>query len=101
MTDAEELDFVFGEIAANITKTTGIFRYPGDGRDYSAVYYYDDQYFSNSSYIYNEHLATMSLCLEMSAWGSEETAGYRDKSKNAKNLLTETGFTEIETNNWF
>jgi hypothetical protein len=98
----DDIDFVFGEIAKDITKKSGIFSYPGDGRDYSATYYYDDDYFTESSYTYNEHLATMSLCLELSAWGSEDVGNsYTNKSNNAYNLLTDIGFTDFEANAWF
>ena len=100
--DPDELEFVFGEIASDIIKKTGIFRYPGSDRDYSAVYYYDDGYFTNSSYSYNPHLATMSFCLELSACGSQDVGGsYENKSLNAQNLLAEIGFSDIETNEWF
>ncbi|MGI6606595.1 MAG: LamG-like jellyroll fold domain-containing protein [Peptococcia bacterium] len=100
--DPEELEFVFGEIASDIIKKSGIFRYPGSGRDYSAVYYYDDGYFTKSAYNYNPHLATMSFCLELSACGSHDVGGsYENKSLNAQNLLAEIGFSDIETNEWF
>ncbi len=97
--DPNDLEFVFGEVANNIIKKTGTFKYPGDGRDYSATYYYDDAYFHESSYIYNEHLATMSLCLDLSAWGSEEVGNnYSLKMKNAEQLLSEIGFDDFAHN---
>ncbi|AIQ50636.1 hypothetical protein R70331_03180 [Paenibacillus sp. FSL R7-0331] len=100
--DPNDLAFVFGEVASSIVKKTGTFKYLGDGRDYSATYYYDDSYFYNSSYIYNEHLATMSLNLELSAWASADAGdSYENKSNNAYNLLTDIGFTDFESNDWF
>lgn len=97
--DPNDLEFVFGEVANSIIKKTGTFKYPGDGRDYSATYYYEDAYFHESSYIYNEHLATMSLCLDLSAWGSEEVGNnYSLKMKNAEQLLSEIGFDDFTHN---
>jgi hypothetical protein len=97
--DPDDLEFVFGEIAESIVKKSGTFKYPGEGRDNSAVYYYDDAYFYESSYIYNKHLATMSLCLELSAWGSEDVGNsYSLKMVNAQNLLDEIGFTDFDHN---
>ncbi len=91
--DPADLEFVFGQVADNIVKKTGTFSYTGttDG-DYTAEYYYDDNYFEESSYEYNQQLATMSLCLELSAWGSKEEPDYTKKMKNAETLLNELGF---------
>ncbi|MEK4045135.1 S-layer homology domain-containing protein [Paenibacillus sp. FSL H8-0048] len=100
--DPNDLEFVFGEVANSIVKKTGTFKYLGDGRDYSATYYYEDSYFYNSAYLYNEHLATMSLNLELSAWASADAGdSYENKSNNAYNLLTDIGFTDFESNDWF
>lgn len=90
--EPNDLKFVFGEIADNIVKRTGLFLYPGDDRDHIGTYYYDDNYFRKSSYIYNQNLATMSLCLELSAWNSESEPNYDNKMKNAKDLLGKLGF---------
>ncbi|MBP9037181.1 MAG: VWA domain-containing protein [Candidatus Cloacimonas sp.] len=103
----DDLDFIFGEVADKIIdNATGTFYYPGaEGRDYPAIYYYRDSYFNDSAYVYNNHLATMSLCLELSAWASNEvpntTEGYKQKSKNAEKLLTDIGFSEFKTNNGY
>ena len=96
--DPTYLEFVFGQVAGNITKCTGTFCYPGKGEDYSATYYYDDNYFKESSYEYNQSLATMSLCLDLSAWESEETSDYTRKMKNAEELLNELGFVGFDHN---
>ncbi|MDE7269070.1 MAG: cellulose binding domain-containing protein [Acetatifactor sp.] len=96
--DPADLEFVFGQVAGNIVKRTGTFSYPGKDKDYSAQYYYDDNYFKSSSYEYNQQLATMSLCLELSAWGSEDESNYTKKMKNAEALLYELGFAGFDHN---
>lgn len=80
---------------------TGKFKYAsGSSSDYETTYYYDDSYFSNDSYVYNASLSTMSLCLAMSAFGSNEKE-YLYKSDNVKDLLEQIGFTNFDTNYWF
>lgn len=96
--DPADLEFVFGQVADNIVKRTGTFSYPGKGKDYTATYYYDDNYFKESSYKFNQQLATMSLCLELSAWESEDEADYTRKMKNAEDLLNELGFVGFDHN---
>lgn len=96
--DPAYLEFVFGQVAGNIVKCTGSFFYPGKDKDYSAQYYYDDNYFKNSSYEYNQQLATMSLCLDLSAWGSKNESDYTRKMKNAEALLDELGFVGFDHN---
>ena len=102
--DPEDLEFVFGEIADEIVnKKMGTFMFPSASeKDFSATYFYDDEYFSKDASEYNPSLATMSLCFELSAWGSnvDGTADYSNKSRNAKSLLKQIGFKEsdIETN---
>lgn len=105
--DPSQLEFVFGEIADDIntgnkTMKEIEFMYQS-GRDYTAKCYYTDTYFSGSSYAYKKSLATMSLSLAMSAFGSGDEPDYANKSKNAKNLLMEIGCEEdsIQVNNWF
>lgn len=85
--NGEDLEFVFGDIADDITqgKKTGTFSYASGSQDYTATYYYDDKYFAPSATEYNSHLATMSLCLALSAFGSNQT-GYADKSCNFRTL---------------
>lgn len=94
----DELEFVFGQVADDIVKRTGTFSYPGSGKDYTSTYYYDDNYFKDTSYEYNPHLATMSLCLELSAWGSEDESDYTQKMNNAKVLFDELGFVGFDHN---
>lgn len=118
----DDLEFVFGEIANEITKQSGFYYYASPVKDVnkkakkyddSAYYYYSDEYFYGSSFAvwdsakmrwkYNDSLATMSLCLELSAWGSnvEKRNGggkidYTVKSKNAEDLLGEIGFDHLK-----
>ena len=61
--------------------------------DSTAICYYTSDYFSDSSYIYNQSLSTMTLSLAFSAFGS--TVGgeedYTNKSVNARELLMKLG----------
>ena len=101
--NSEDLEFVFGDVANDITnaKLRGTFNYQSGANDYSATFYYDDDYFTNSSYIYNPSLSTMSMCLAMSAFGSSSVGNdYTKKSKNANDLLTKCGFTNYKTNSY-
>lgn len=100
----EDLDFVFGDIADSITQTqkTGTFHYAsGSKQDYTSTYYYDDEYFYSNTYSYDEHLSTMSLCLALSAFGSNDTDSYTMKNKNARALLTGLGFSDFASNAGF
>lgn len=96
--DPNDLEFVFGKVADNIVRHTGTFSYPGKSEDYTAAYYYDDNYFKESSYEYNQHLATMSLCLDLSSWNSADEPDYTKKMKNAVALLNEIGFIGFDHN---
>ncbi len=79
----------------------GTFKYLGDEEerfDYQADYYYSDDNFLISSYDFNQQLATMSLCFQLSSWSSAEKEKYTEKSENAVNLLNELGFSNIVIN---
>ncbi len=73
--------------------------------DSTSICYYTNDYFSKSSYIYDQSLSTMTLSLAFSAFGSalggEED--YSNKSSNAKALLSKIGMEEenIEVNEDF
>lgn len=83
---------------ASVTAKNGRFYYAdGETTDYSALYYYKDSYFKNSASVFNQSLATMSLSLAMSAFASNRK-GYSEQYMNAKNLLTECGFINIQYN---
>ena len=103
VTDPDKIEFVFGEIASEITEVVGKFKYPGtiDGRDYEETYYYKDSYFKDSSYNFNQSLATMSLCLELSSWASSSESEYGNKSVNARNLFSEIGFSDFRQNKMY
>jgi uncharacterized repeat protein (TIGR02543 family) len=107
VTNVDDLEFVFGDIAEDITNKAkaGTFIYAsGSDRDYQGTYYYDDNYFTKDSTTYNKSLASMSLCLAISAFGSNNggDVDYTNKFQNAKNLLCdELGFEKFERNDWF
>lgn len=107
VTSSDALDFEFDKISDDINERSNIFKYPSSDKqskesDTSAVYYYKDAYFKKTGYQYNEQLATMSLSLALSAFGSLDVGtDYENKSNNAKNILSEIGFTAIKTNDWF
>ncbi len=73
--------------------------------DSTALCYYTNDYFDESSYVYNQSLATMTLSFAFSAFGSSEgdDKDYTNKSSNARVLLSKMGVQEqnIETNQWF
>ena len=103
--NVDDLEFVFGDVADDIvgTKIKGDFKYSSGGtKDYTSTFYYDDAYFSQSSYIYNPSLATMSLCFALSTFGSNDVGNdYTQKSKNARDLLlNKCGFTNFSTNSY-
>jgi len=99
----DDIEFVFGEIADNITASKGYFKYAGkinQDSDSVAEYWYSDSYFNQSATKYNASLATMSLCLELSTWSSFEKENWynpsnspndanfwQDKLCNVKSLL--------------
>jgi hypothetical protein len=73
---------------------------PKQNCDWTSDYYYSDDYFKTSAYEYNNSLATMSMCLELSTWASPRFSGwynrsvtpdkeafYQDKLVNVKTLL--------------
>ncbi len=105
----------------NTSEKTGTFKYGGQingKKDSSATYYYADSYFDDGTGVYNPQLATMSLCLELSAWTSLEakTNNIIDRDKNgepvyetdwpnatinARTLLQEIGFESFEQNEYW
>ena len=64
------------------------------GSNFQATFYYDDAYFREPSTKYTDSLATMSMCLALSAFASKGTDDYTKKSENLKALLTQCGFEE-------
>ena len=111
---SQGIDFLFEYIESNQTLLSGQFDYGvtvedhKGKRDASTQFYYTDDYFKQSSYTtqrqglsYNPSLATMSLNLELSAWGSPTQANYLFKSNNVKDLLNKLDFKEFEANDDF
>ena len=74
----------------------GTFCYPSIGaQDYAAPFFYEDTYFTRSAYEYQDSLATMTLCLALSAFGSPRAKDdYTQKSMNLAQLLQDCGFPE-------
>lgn len=77
----------------------GTFSYPSMEeaiKDLDGTFYYTDAYFKNPG-TYNEHLATMSMCMAMSAFNSnvgndnKNGTDYVLKSKNIVKLLSDIG----------
>lgn len=93
--NVDDLEFVFGELADDllqVEKTT--IKFPGifdTSADMDVRYYYTDEYFTEGATVYNPSLATMSLCLELSAWPSYDTNVWANKTQNARALLTGDG----------
>lgn len=85
--DVEDLEFVFGEISAEITVEPYGFKFAGflkPNKDVGKLCYYSDGYFLNDARIYDPHLATMSLCFELTTWSrnvKEESDWTTDVSK--------------------
>ncbi len=72
------------------------FRYFSTDTEGDYDFFYRDGYFSASSYKYNEHLATMSMILALSAFPSGSF--FEDKYANAQSLFFDIGFDSIEAN---
>ncbi len=81
------------------TVLKGTFSYPSieeSAKDMDGTFYYTDAYFQNPG-TYNKHLATMSLCMAMSAFNSnvgndnQDGTDYVLKSKNIVKLLSDIG----------
>ena len=76
-------------------RVCGTFRFPcGGGHDSQAPFVYDDAYFQRSAYEYQNSLATMTLSVALSAFGSSDAQSYADKSRNLRDLLVQCGFPE-------
>ncbi|MDO5409489.1 MAG: fibronectin type III domain-containing protein [Lachnospiraceae bacterium] len=90
--------------AGEITNSVGEFYYASEqytAKDYPATYYYSDGYFSETAYNYQDSLATMSMCLALSAFRSNRADSYSEKPQNLKALLKACGFTNFAANSYF
>lgn len=108
--DSNDLEFIFGEIADKVTtKDVNFYFASGEEKDYEAVCHYSDNYFRKASCGtrqldgYNHSLSTASLCLALSAFGSNDggNSDYTNKYKNVEKLLTDLEFEEFDKNDWF
>lgn len=103
LNDIDKIDFLIGDVEDNTQNNAKKidFTYQS-GYDYTSRCYYTDEYFSDSSYNYNQSLCTMSLALAMSAFASSKT-DYDNQSVNARNLMKRIGIKEenIAVNDWF
>ncbi|MEE3467545.1 MAG: hypothetical protein VZQ83_03810 [Eubacterium sp.] len=83
----------------------GSFSYRGAGSSFDTRerFYYSDGYFRESATVYDEHLASMSMCLAGAAMASYEgkSIAYQNKSANARELLDRIGCTDICVNTDF
>lgn len=68
------------------------------------AYYYTDGYFFNNPFSYDEHLATMSIVLEMSAFNAvydfdslDNNIGYSNRFRGVKQLLADIGCDDEKT----
>lgn len=90
VTDPEDLEFVFGEVAEDVTSEEIKFQihYVDASLDYPNIpVTYRDDYFTQSSYSYNHNLAWLSLCLELASWTndiSEWGVSVDEESETAK-----------------
>lgn len=113
VTDGDNLEFTFGDIAddvVNAKKEPITFSYAsGEQRDYTGTCWYSDSYFEQPSCGkkgldgYNYSLSTASLCLALSAFGSNEggNSDYSKKYQNVENLLKEMKFGCFKCNDWY
>ena len=98
--DIDEFTFKFGQMTQEIVAgTAGESDYASINgmADYRTKYYFQDDYFEKGASVYNPSLATMSMCLAMSAFKAQ---GITDmlQFENAYDLLSDIGFEDIEAN---
>lgn len=89
----------FNSTVSDTFTKQGSFSYSAsNGKDATSNYVYEDCYFYNSSYTYNPHLSTMSLCLALSAFASNSETSYKNKIKNVSDLLSDLKFKDFKVN---
>lgn len=116
VTDVDDLEFVFGEIASEITVTAYPFSFAGHlvHHDVTSTCYYSDGYFLNDASVYSSHLASMSLCFELTTWSRYTGSWAKDENgnnvaidakdtrwENAYELLTALGYEHIDLNEFW
>lgn len=100
--DPDDLIFEFGNIAETISGAFDFYYASGEEEDFASVCYYNDRYFDLDPTQYNAQLATMSLCLALSGFGSNDARKqneaenksnlYENRDANVRDLLTKIGF---------
>lgn len=98
----QALSLPVAKAAGKVTNSVGDFYYASEEfatKDYKATYYYSDSYFAESSYEYQDSLATMSMCMSLAAFRSNRTKNHAQKSQNLQALLEECGFSNFAANN--
>ncbi len=90
-TDGDDIKGKFN-YSNTVSHSSGVYDFIGE-----AEYYYSDSYFHAPSTEYNPHLATMSFSLCMSAF-NELGRTHEVCYDNAEALLSNIGFSDIETN---
>ncbi len=94
--DSEDVSVVFDATYAS-----------GEEKDYSVRCYYRDEYFYAPSCGktrlsgYNPSLATTSMCLAMSAFGSNEVREEESQNRNVVAFLQAAGFSDPQTSIWY
>ncbi len=78
----------------------GTLTFPVTTADGTTPFYFDESMFEGSSFVYDSHLSTLSLCLAMSGFASNDV-DYPEKSRNAKKFLSDIGMHDVEVNEWF
>ena len=74
------------------------FKHQQGTSDYEDSMYYDDSFFDQDATVFNPQLASASISFAMASFASMSTSDYKNKSQNAKNLLTKLGFTDFDVN---
>jgi len=106
-TGTQEYEYLDEPAPLRTTALAGYFyfsshKFDGTGADFSAGFFWDEAYFSNPASLYNPSLATMTLAFAMSAFASNDNAiGEATQARNAIDLLTQIGFSDIELNYYF
>lgn len=100
---AETLSADYGAAEKAVTTNDvidGVLDYSIDPYKAKSLYHYRDSYFNEDTYQYNPSLATMSLTLAMSAFGSDgmDDNVFAHHPDNLEKVLTELGFEDFTTN---
>ncbi len=85
----------------------GVFSFPsevpinGAMKDIPAAFFFSEGFFAEDPYVYNNHLATASLCMAMAAFYSNEgatgpDADYSNKNRNVLQYMKDIGVSESD-----